>query len=360
MNLIDTYASEVGRRLPRKDRADIEAEICSALQDLLDERSREAGKPVDEEMTFEVLKEYGDPEKVASSYQGERYLIGPHLYPVFLMVIRIVFPAVAILAGIGMIVQVSQHVASVENISGVVENISGVFVSVLVGVLTTTISALGNIVLIFAIIEWVMHYEGITVKGKMRLAKKEWDPHSLTRMSSPNHVKLGEMITEIVASFAAIVIFNFYPQIISFGFNSGGQWYVGTGSWSFTPLLSEAFYHYIPYLTAVWVLIIILDIILLRKGYWNKITRIISAGIKIIGLLIVVCLLVGPSLIGVTANSLVAAGISAPGDAGALVSLLNQVVRLALGLTIFLSGLDIIKAIIRIFRTSTAGVVNGK
>lgn len=353
MNLIDTYASEVGRRLPRKDRADIEAEICSALQDLLDERSREDGKPVDEEMTFEVLKEYGNPEKVASSYQGERYLIGPHLYPVFLMVIRIVFPAIAILAGISAIVQVSQHVASVENISGV-------FVSVLVGVLTTTISALGNIVLIFAIIEWVTHYEGITVKGKMRLAKKEWDPRSLTRMSSPNHVKLGEMITEIVASFAAIVIFNFYYQVISFGFTSGGQWYVGIGSWSFTPLLSEAFYHYIPYLTAVWVLTIILDIILLRKGYWNKITRIISAGIKIIGLLLVVCLLVGPSLIGVTANSLVAAGISAPGDAGALVNLLNQVVRLALGLTIFLSGLDIIKTIIRIFRPSAAGVVNGK
>ena len=353
MNLIDTYASEVGRRLPRKDRADIEAEICSALQDLLDERSREAGKPVDEEMTFEVLKEYGDPEKVASSYQGERYLIGPHLYPVFLMVIRIVFPAIAILAGISAIVQVSQHVASVENISGV-------FVSVLVGVLTTTISALGNIVLIFAIIEWVTHYEGITVKGKMRLAKKEWDPRSLTRMSSPNHVKLGEMITEIVASFAAIVIFNFYYQVISFGFTSGEQWYVGIGSWSFTPLLSEAFYHYIPYLTAVWVLTIILDIILLRKGYWNKITRIISAGIKIIGLLLVVCLLVGPSLIGMTANSLVAAGISAPGDAGALVNLLNQVVRLALGLTIFLSGLDIIKTIIRIFRPSAAGVVNGK
>ena len=304
-------------------------------------------------MIFTVLKEYGDPEKVASSYQSERYLIGPHLYPVFLMVVRIVFPAIAILAGIGAIVRVSQHVASVEKISEV-------FISVLVGVVMTTISALGNVVLIFAIIEWVTHYEGIIVKGKMRLAKKEWNPHSLTRMPSPNHVKLGETITEIVACFAAIVIFNFHYSAVSIGFTSGGQWYIGAGSWSFTPLLSEAFYHYIPYLTTVWSLTIILDIILLRKGCWNRITRIISAGIKIIGLLIVVCLLVGPSLIGVTADSLVAAGISAPGDAGALVSQLNQVVRLVLSLTIFLSGLDIIKAIIRIFRPSAAGVTNGK
>ena len=48
MNLIENYASEVGRHLPRRNRADIEAEIRSALQDLLDERSRETGKTVDE------------------------------------------------------------------------------------------------------------------------------------------------------------------------------------------------------------------------------------------------------------------------------------------------------------------------
>ena len=354
MNLIDSYASEVGRHLPRKDRADIEAEISSALHDLLDERSRETGKTVDEEMTFEVLNEYGDPQKVASLYQGERYLIGPQLYPIFLMVIRIVFPAIAVLAGIVAIVQVSQHVAPVENIAGI-------FVSVLLGVLTTTIAALGNIVLIFAIIEWVTHYEGITVKGKMRLTKKEWDPHSLTKISSPNHVKLGEMITEIVASFAAIVIFNFYYSVISIGFTSGGQWYVGAGSWSFTPLLSEAFSHYIPYLTAVWVLTIILDIILLRAGLWSTTTRIVSVGLKVIGTLIAVCLLVEPSLIGVNTASLAAVGFTSSSDTIAvMIFSLNQLMRLVLLLTIFLSGMDIIKTIIRIFHSTAARIIPGK
>jgi len=359
MNLIDTYISEVGRRLPRKNRADIEAEINSALQDLLDERSREAGKPVDDEMTFEVLREYGDPEKVAALYQDEHYLIGPRLYPVFLMVLRIVFPAIAILAGIGAIVDVSKQVVPIENISRTF--ISGTFVSVLIGVVTTVISALGNLVLIFAIIEWVIRKEGITVKGKMRPARKEWDPRSLTRISPPNQVRLSETITEIVASFAAIVIFNFYPQIFSFGFTSGGQWYLGTGNWMFTPLLSQAFFNYVPYLTMVWALTIILDILLLRMGFWNKTTRIISIGLKVIGILIAVSLLVEPSLIGVSAASLAAAGFPISPDAiGVMIFSLNQLVRLVLLLAIFLSGLDIIKTIIRIFQPTIPGMVQGK
>lgn len=354
MNLIDNYASEVGRHLPRRNREDIEAEIRSDLQDLLDERSREMGKPIDDEMTFEVLKEYGNPEKVAASYQGERYLIGPGLYPVFLKVLRVFFPAIAILAGIGAIANVSQQVAPFENISGT-------FVSVLIGVVTTVISALGNLVLIFAIIEWVMHNEGISSQGKVHPARREWDPRSLTRISPPNQIKLGDLITEIVVSIAAIVIFNFYPQMFSLGFTSGGHWYLGIGNWTFIPLLSPAFFSYVPFITMVCALTIILNIILLRMGFWNTTTRIISIGLKVIGILIAIRLLVVPSLIGVSAASLAAVGFPISSDTtGVMIFSLNQLVRLVLLLTIFLSGLDIIKAIIRIFHSSTSGMIPGK
>ena len=42
MNLIDRYIAEVGRHLPEKDRSDIEAEIRSMMEDMLEER-RERG-----------------------------------------------------------------------------------------------------------------------------------------------------------------------------------------------------------------------------------------------------------------------------------------------------------------------------
>ena len=61
MELIDRYISEVGKDLPRRTRLDIEAEILSALEDMLRERSQKTGRPVDEEMVVEILKEYGAP-----------------------------------------------------------------------------------------------------------------------------------------------------------------------------------------------------------------------------------------------------------------------------------------------------------
>ena len=40
MNLLDRYVSEVGKYLPRKNRADIEAEIRSTLEDMIEERNQ--------------------------------------------------------------------------------------------------------------------------------------------------------------------------------------------------------------------------------------------------------------------------------------------------------------------------------
>jgi uncharacterized protein (UPF0216 family) len=40
MNLIDKYIAEVGKHLPRRNRSDIEAEIRSTLEDMLDERKQ--------------------------------------------------------------------------------------------------------------------------------------------------------------------------------------------------------------------------------------------------------------------------------------------------------------------------------
>jgi hypothetical protein len=111
------------------------------------------------------------------------------------------------------------------------------------------IIALGNIVLIFALIEWTLYRAGEKVDVKDLSIKKEWDPHSLIKISPQREIKIGETIVEIVGCFAAIVIFNFYPQIIGFIPSLNGA--VETGSWSsvtFIPLLSDAFFHYVPIL----------------------------------------------------------------------------------------------------------------
>lgn len=338
-NLIDNYVSEVGRRLPKKTRGDIEAEIRSILQDMLDERSQKTGKPVDEEMTLDVLKAYGAPEKVAATYQGERYLIGPKLYPIFMLVLRIVLVVVGVLAAIGLGVALS-HTLNPQNAVETVLTGIGNFLS-------SIMTALGNIVLIFAVIEWALYRAGAKVDFKGLPPEKEWDPRTLLKASPSNLVKMGETIVEIVGCFAAIVIFNFYPQIIGYGIFTNGNWYVGAGSAITTPLLSEAFFHFVPYLTAVWGLTILLDIYLLRLGSWNMLTRISFIGLKIVNIVIAAEMLGAGSLLAITAASLTPALGSAEA-AQTLVNMLNLFIQIALWLGIFGSVVEIIRAISRL------------
>jgi len=351
-NLIDNYITEVGHRLPEKTHGDIEAEIRSILQDMLDERSQKTGKPVDEEMTLEVLKAYGSPEKVAATYQGERYLIGPRLYPIFMMVLRIALIVIGILAAIGLGIAAYQTTLTPVNALDTIFKAVGNFIS-------SAFTALGSIMIIFAFIEWALYREGTRLDFKGLPNQKEWDPRSLLKASPSNLVKMGETIVEIVGSFAAILIFNFYPQILGFGIFSNGNWYVGTGNALSTPLLSQAFFYFVPYLTGVWVLTILLDIFLLRIGHWNMLTRISFIGLKIINIIIAAEMLGVGSLLAITAVSL-APAIGSAEAAHTLVTMLNLFIRIALWLGIFGSVVEIIRAISRLAKYEIIPQFSGK
>ena len=356
-NLIDSYVSEVGRRLPRKTRNDIEAEIRSILQDMLDERSQKTGKAVDEEMTLEVLKTYGSPEKVAATYLGERYIIGPRLYPIFMLVLRIVLVVIGVLAAIGLGIAISHFVGNPQN---AVETV----LKAIANFLASSMTALGNLVLIFAILEWALYRAGSKVGFKGLPKEKEWDPRTLNKATPSNQVRMGETIVEIVGCFAAIVIFNFYPQIIGFtpslnGVAGSENWAIGFGNLAFVPLLSEAFFRFVPYLTVVWVLTILLDILLLRMGHWNLMTRISLIGLKIVNIAIAAAMLGVPSLLAITTSSLT----PALGDAQAaqtLVTMLNLFVRIALWLAIFGSVVEIIRPISRLATNEIVPQLSGK
>jgi hypothetical protein len=349
MNLIDTYVSEVGRRLPKKNRSDIEAEIRSILQDMLDERSQKTGRPVDEEMTLEILKAYGAPEKVAATYQGERYLIGPRLYPIFMLVLRIVLIVTGVLAAIGLGIAISHASGSPQDAIETILRAIGNYAS-------SIITALGNIVLIFAILEWVLFRAGEKVKIKGLPVQKEWDPRALTKVSTPNQVRMGDTIAEIVGCSAAIIIFNFYPQIIGFtpslnGLVESGNWAVGFGNLTFVPLLSETFFAFVPYLTLVWILTILLDIVLLRMGYWNALTRVFQIGLKVVSIVIAAAMLGVPSLLAVTTASLTSVLGNAE-TASILMNLLGQLVRVFLWVSIIGNTIEIIRAAFRLAKTN--------
>jgi hypothetical protein len=122
----------------------------------------------------------------------------------------------------------------------------------------------------------------------------EWTPAELTQEPDPDRVKIGEMITSIVFTLAGLIILNFYPNIL-------GVWNLENGEWRQIVKLSEAFFSYLPWINLAGMLTIALDIIVLRKGSWQEITRWAHIGLKSFGIGIAVTLLrsadllIGPS-----------------------------------------------------------------
>ena len=150
---------EMTNNLPSKKQADLTAKIRPLIEDTLDDRSQAAGRPVDEEMVAEVLKEFGPPEKVAASYLPERYLVGPQLFPIFILVLRIVLTVVAVVTLVGMGVNIAQQELTVDT-----------FIKALVGGFAGLMSAgfqtLGTITFIFAIIQ--------SAQPQIRAKNKAW------------------------------------------------------------------------------------------------------------------------------------------------------------------------------------------
>ena len=81
MDLIQRYAAAVGRQLPAKQAADIQAEIVEELTSRVEEREAQLGRPLSRADLEALLLEFGNPLVVAGRYRKTQQLIGPEVFP---------------------------------------------------------------------------------------------------------------------------------------------------------------------------------------------------------------------------------------------------------------------------------------
>ena len=74
---------------------------------------------------------------------------------------------------------------------------------------------------------------------------------------------------------AFLIVLNLYPNIIGFGFFQNDEWVF------LSPILSDAFFSYLPFINILGLLEIVLSIILLRQGLWQTWTRITRAALEL-------------------------------------------------------------------------------
>lgn len=325
MNLLDRYVSEVGKHLPRGQRADIEKELKSTLEDMLEERGQASLK--DEAAVIQLLKEYGAPRKVAESYVGPRYLIGPRLYPTFELVLKIVMAVLFALALAGLAFSLSR-----STLSGP-EFLNTLWRSAL-DLFSGLIAAFGNIVLVFAILERALPAKELEKEAA------EWDPADLAKEPDPDRVSFGEQIVGIFFLTLFLIVFNLYPNIIGIGFFDESNWVF------ISPILSEAFFSYLPWLNILILLQIGFSVYLLRQGWWNTGLRAANIVLELAGIALAVVMLRGPDLVALKAEQL--AGTPLEGSAQLFTTLGNLVPLLVLTIIIIVSAVEVGQMVYRL------------
>ncbi|MGA2181416.1 MAG: hypothetical protein ABSH47_00170 [Bryobacteraceae bacterium] len=90
MELLDRYLNAVRFWLPAAQQDDIIAELGDDIRSQIEERESALGRKLDEDDLAALLKERGHPMLMAARYLPQLSLIGPVLYPAYLVVLRIV------------------------------------------------------------------------------------------------------------------------------------------------------------------------------------------------------------------------------------------------------------------------------
>jgi hypothetical protein len=277
--LFDRYVHAVGGQLPRRLREDVKAELRSLLDEMLEDRARRGQRTPDMEMAAAVLREFGEPEAVAARYRPSGHLIGPELYPTFLLVVRIVL---AVLIGLGGLILV----LALWRAETPLTDLGRTLWEVAVQIAGLALMNLGLLVLIFAGLErW-------GARPVTAVAAATWNPLELPAVEDPDRVERGSLITTLCVDVALIVVLNFFPGLVAIFFIHDGAW----GRW---PLLAPEFQTaLLPWFTAAWALEAVLNLAVLWQRRWTALARWAEFGLSILSIVILArALLGGPILL---------------------------------------------------------------
>ena len=260
MELIDRYVAEVGRYLSRKNRADIQAELRSLLVDTLE--ARVEGEATEEDV-LALLKEFGQPAKVAASYRPEsQYLIGPELFPIFRTVVGIALLVMVVVRVVLFAVVLFTNQDPLKALD------------VLSDFVGSAMSVLGAIVVVFYVLQYF----------DVRLSKpiEEWDPRELPVVEAKDIVHRGETIFDITLSVVILVALLVFPN------------YLGVVVTPGTPILTDpVITRYIPWIVTALLVGLAVDLALLWHGRWQIGTRLSKIASNLFSMVVITVLISG-------------------------------------------------------------------
>jgi hypothetical protein len=264
--LVERYIHQVGRYLPPKERAEIEAELRSQIQDQLDDRY--GGSPKPEEVAA-ALAEFGHPYMVAASYSSDKYLVGPTLYPYMMMVLRygwVLVPATVVFLNIfGALVSPQQR------------PLLGLLVDTVIATLQATLIFSAVVVLFFAI----MQHSGAERDEK----KTAFNPLELPEVDDPGVVDRAEGTFGSAFGTVMSLVLLYWLQVggLTLRFNVSDP--------------GEVIPVPIPWLILLIIAcfaMLILQVLVLRRNRWSIASWLIETVLEVFGMVCLYFAVLGP------------------------------------------------------------------
>lgn len=251
MDLLERYLQAVGRYLALDTKDDTLAELRANLMADMDARAEQLGRSLTESEIAAILRAHGRPFVVAAQYLPQRYLIGPTLFPIYLITLQKTAPIVALLY---FLTSTSVRILSKSNLGAAIGGS-------LLGLVPVLLLFWGLMTMTFAILEFAH------VECGERTGRQNWDPGKLPPVT--RHKKqtspVGRVADLVVHCLGMLYIFAIphYPFLI-----------LGPGTLFLNRLLVIAPVWHIFYVALVIVLLAQLGIKLMaltpRTDRWQK------------------------------------------------------------------------------------------
>lgn len=193
-DLVERYVNQVGRYLPGGERKEIQNELRSLIRDQLDDRYK--ASPTEDDVV-ELLLELGDPRRMAASYAGEQYLIGPELYPIMVRVLQrgwLWIPALVVVIRVLVAFLLAEPTTLI-----------GLFLGTAFTVVQAMAVFSGIVVLIFAILQ----HSG----EKLEEIDGPFNPRDLPRVDDPAGIDRGEVALGIAFNIFSALILTYFLRV---------------------------------------------------------------------------------------------------------------------------------------------------
>jgi hypothetical protein len=324
-DLLTRYAAEVGRHLPGRGRNDIEREIAATLADRLDDRVGAAGRAATTDDAIALLKETGHPRKAAVSWLADTHLIGPALYPLFLLVCRVALPVLAaVLIGA---LTLSAALAADPSV-GFLEQLGRILGSTAGGVL----QAFALIVVVFAVME---RADARKAAAAGLPAEGTWDPRTLPRVQPGSQIKISDQLVAIVGNTIVLAGVVLLPRFAVLNLTPEGRDVV-------VATLSEGFRELLPVIIGVAIAQIVAAVFLLTRRAHSATTIAVSTAVKVLS--------IAAAGIYLTVYPYVLAGPGLPAGTAFGIEVVNKIIRVGCILGIVFGSVEVATLLVRYFR----------